>query len=140
MLNKNTCNNRCIYFSSATAGRRQSLSTREFAQGISCLSEQIVTLDPLTLQVSSALLTLIHDACWEHTAASSRWPTVEGDDATETLVGLGRNNNLNSYLNIAHPHYFRNRTIMTFMLHPRRSMRTWWQQWTVALSRFTAFS
>lgn len=71
-----------------------SFSTREFAQGISCLSEQIVTLDPLTLQVSSALLTLIHDECWERTAASSRWPTVEGEElyssnseATKTLVG-----------------------------------------------------
>lgn len=80
MLNKNTCNNRCIYFSSGALGRQQPLLTREFAQGISCLNEHTVTLDHLTLQVSSAPLTLIHDACWDHTTANSLWPTVEGNE------------------------------------------------------------
>lgn len=39
-----------------------------------------MTLDRLTLQVSSAPLTLIHDACWDHKTANSLWPMVEGNE------------------------------------------------------------
>lgn len=39
-----------------------------------------MTLDRLTLQVSSAPLTLIPDACWDHTTANSLWPMVEGNE------------------------------------------------------------
>lgn len=53
--------NRCIYFSSGALGHPPLwLLMRDFTQVISCLKEQTVTIDLLTLWVKSALLTLIH--------------------------------------------------------------------------------
>ncbi len=73
--NKNTYNNRYIYFSSGSLRHsQQSLLMREFAQGISCLKEQTVTFDQLTLQVSTALLTLIHHRKRTHAGTNSKQP------------------------------------------------------------------
>lgn len=60
LLNKNTYNNRCIYFSSCAWDVPRSLLMREFAQGISCLNEHTATLDQLTSRVSSVAPTLTH--------------------------------------------------------------------------------
>lgn len=58
---------------------------KEFAQGISFSKEQTVTLDRVTLEVSSALLTLIHTGETMH-AGTNKEQTVKPAAKVTVLV------------------------------------------------------